>query len=1027
MTHPPTQPSLLPQPTGPASPTRSAASDGDIQPPPVPPLPEPPDAPSGSSDFADTSDPLDTLDPPDWGPDGMSDPDSWDPWDIPDPPVPPDPPDQAGQFGVPPAPPPPAAPPPAPPPVDPPPTAPPGADPNDSGLGRLLSDPARWYHAVTSWWAAALVVYGPALALTACAVTLAMTVLSWWTRLRRRRRFADGARWVTITPPAEVDPAGAERLWSTLHALARPRLTRLLKGQPHVVFEIHATAGQLLFGFWVPGTITPGRIEHAVRAAWPGAQAKAAKKVLPAPIPPAPAGRRLVIAAGRLTLARHEALPLRTDHKLDPLRAVLAPLQALHDHETGCVQVLARPVNGGRRVLSLRRAAHRLATRPSVAARDGLAGSSPWAHLAHTLLLQPLLAIVRELLDFITPTRLSTNSHSDHRAARDELHARRDENLALLNSPYHRDLVRAAGTKTTAAVRLWAVQTRYVTTAHVPDSITDAGHRRAQQAARGRAGTLAAALAGVLAGHNHLHRRPLRRTRQLAALQHRWIGRAQLWSTAELVALAHLPLDPHVPGLARTGAATIPPPPHIPTGTTRPTTNPPTQTTSPTTKSGSPDAVGNDPNPHTDPPQPDPANRGDTTDHHAHQAAVVLGDANTGPHRPIALPIADRRRHLCLLGANGTGKSTCICQQVLADAHARRAAILIDPKTDTVADIQHRLPDHAAERLVLLDPDAPGPAPVLNLLDPHDPVAVDNLTAILAHIYRRSWGDRIAEAFRIGALTTISRYHHLAHHNPHKPPRLPHLGDVMDLFTRESTRHLATEHLATSDDPIDRTLAGYWDSYELRTPAGREEISDKMVSKLRGLLLRRFTRDVLCGNGPTLDMAHQLDHGGLVLARLPEGVLGADTTRLLGSLLVAKAWQAVTARARQAEHERQPAALYLEEAHMFLTMHTPIETMLAQARAYNLAVILALQNLAQTASRELREAISTNVLHKMFYRLGVEDADYAQRHTQPHLTAYDLAHLDDYTAVVRMHPGGKDTPAFTLRTRPLPPINRTAA
>ena len=37
------------------------------------------------------------------------------------------------------------------------------------------------------------------------------------------------------------------------------------------------------------------------------------------------------------------------------------------------------------------------------------------------------------------------------------------------------------------------------------------------------------------------------------------------------------------------------------------------------------------------------------------------------------------------------------------------------------------------------------------------------------------------------------------------------------------------------------------------------------------------------------------------------------------------------------------------------------------------------------------------------------------------LTAHDLSHLDAYQAAARLVAGSAETPAFTLRTRPLPP------
>jgi hypothetical protein len=365
--------------------------------------------------------------------------------------------------------------------------------------------------------------------------------------------------------------------------------------------------------------------------------------------------------------------------------------------------------------------------------------------------------------------------------------------------------------------------------------------------------------------------------------------------------------------------------------------------------------------------------------------------------------------------------------------------VLIDPKTDAARDVDDRLDDTDRGRLVLIDPDAPTPVPLLNLLDPHDPVAVDNLTAVFASIYRRSWGDRIAEAFRMGCQAVIADYHHRVALETDKGPDaqvvpVPTLRDVLNLLTKPATRHRIVAALQDSasdrgaginagiDTDLNADIATYWAAFNNRSEAGQDRDSAAVLNKLRGLLMRdRFTRQLLTGIGPPLDMAAVLD-GGICLARLPEGLLGADTTSLIGSLLVAKVWQATTARARLREHQRLPAALYLDEAHRFLHLHTPIDTMLSQARGYGLGMVLALQNFAQLGTRELREGVSANTLHKLFFRLSPEDATYAERHTYPLLSAHDLSHLDNYVAAARLHPDGIDRPAFTLRTRELPAI-----
>jgi len=81
---------------------------------------------------------------------------------------------------------------------------------------------------------------------------------------------------------------------------------------------------------------------------------------------------------------------------------------------------------------------------------------------------------------------------------------------------------------------------------------------------------------------------------------------------------------------------------------------------------------------------------------------------------------------------------------------------------------------------------------------------------------------------------------------------------------------------------------------------------------------------------------------------------------------------------------------------------------------------MAHQNLAQLPP-DLREGISANARSQIIFSASPEDARVLERHTAPVLTAHDLSHLGAYQAAARLVAGRAETPAFTLRTQPLPP------
>ncbi len=339
----------------------------------------------------------------------------------------------------------------------------------------------------------------------AAAVIAAAAGRAWLLR-RRHARLARDARLVTLLPPPEVDPAGGQALWSNLTGLLRPPWRRLLDGQPHLAFEYAWSPAGVRISLWVPGTIPPGLIERAAEAAWPGTRTQ----VTPA-APPIAAGA--CAEAGQLRLSRPDHYPLRSDHDADPLRALFAAGAVLAAGDSALVQVLARPVTG-RRLLLARRAAAQL--------RGG----------------QPA-RLMSQLLDLLTP---GPAAPARPQAASQAYPDRAAEIRAILDKAAH---------------PRWAVAIRYA----VATAATGAPVPPPRQRLRGRAHALASAFA-LYTGHNQLVRRRLRRP--ASALNARRLGRGQLLSVPELAAIAHLPLDPAVPGLARAGARVVVPPPGIP-------------------------------------------------------------------------------------------------------------------------------------------------------------------------------------------------------------------------------------------------------------------------------------------------------------------------------------------------------------------------------------------------------------------------------------------------------------------------------
>ncbi|GGL12591.1 type IV secretion system DNA-binding domain-containing protein [Mangrovihabitans endophyticus] len=379
----------------------------------------------------------------------------------------------------------------------------------------------------------------------------------------------------------------------------------------------------------------------------------------------------------------------------------------------------------------------------------------------------------------------------------------------------------------------------------------------------------------------------------------------------------------------------------------------------------------------------------------------VLGVAQAGGHK-VALKAADARQHAHLIGSTGSGKSTLLANMILDDVHARRGVIVIDPKGDLINDLIDRLPAEAAgRRLYLIDPDQPAGA-TLNPLQGNDhDLVVDHIVSIFGKIFAKHWGPRIDDTLRMACLTLLRKANAT-------------LTLIPSLLQDKQFRAAFTADL---DDP--EGLLGFWQWFESTPPPLRSQVIGPVLARLRSFLTRPFVGQSIGAPRSTVDMRRVLD-GGILLARLPKGQIGEETSRLMGSFVLASAWQAATARTRTAEGSRRDAVAYIDEAHNFLNLPGSVGDMLAEARGYRFGLVLAHQNLTQMP-RDTQLALSANARNKVFFTCAPEDATQLAKHTLPELSDHDLSHLDAYQAACRLVVDGRETPAFTLHTLPPKP------
>ena len=84
---------------------------------------------------------------------------------------------------------------------------------------------------------------------------------------------------------------------------------------------------------------------------------------------------------------------------------------------------------------------------------------------------------------------------------------------------------------------------------------------------------------------------------------------------------------------------------------------------------------------------------------------VVLGaNEHRGRSRAVWFQQATRLRHMHVIGATGTGKSTLLLSLIAQDLAAGRGVGLLDPHGDQAIKMANTIPSHLISRLLYFDP-----------------------------------------------------------------------------------------------------------------------------------------------------------------------------------------------------------------------------------------------------------------------------------------------------------------------------------
>lgn len=384
---------------------------------------------------------------------------------------------------------------------------------------------------------------------------------------------------------------------------------------------------------------------------------------------------------------------------------------------------------------------------------------------------------------------------------------------------------------------------------------------------------------------------------------------------------------------------------------------------------------------------------------------LLLGEnRHAGKVMPVTLSPDQRSRHMYLIGASGTGKSTLLLNLIAQDIRSGQGIGVLDPHGDLIDAVLGLVPESRYDDVVLLDPSDDQFPVGFNILSAHSELERTLLASDLAAIFRRfstSFGDQMQAVLANAILAILEN---------------DRGGTLLDLRRFLTEKPFREEYLRSVTDPE----ISYYFTREFPLLKGSPQAP--ILTRLNTFLRPKPIR-YMVAQREGLDFTGIMNDGKIFLAKLAHGLIGEENSYLLGALLVTKFHQLAMGRQEMAAAGRRPYTLYIDEFHNFVT--PSVASILSAARKYRLGLVLAHQEMRQLWDQDaaVGSAVLTNPCTRICFRVGDWDAKKLAEGFSS-FNATDLQSLGVGEAICRVERAEHD---FTLATLPPPAVDPAIA
>ncbi len=361
----------------------------------------------------------------------------------------------------------------------------------------------------------------------------------------------------------------------------------------------------------------------------------------------------------------------------------------------------------------------------------------------------------------------------------------------------------------------------------------------------------------------------------------------------------------------------------------------------------------------------------------------------------IGLAQDERRRHIYILGATGTGKTTMLLSMIDQDIRNGKGLCVVDPHGDLIEDTLRCVPKNRVKDVIYFNPDDISYPMGINLLELSEGLSDEDalrekeyVAESIISLFHKIYSERYSGP----------RMEYILRNTIHTAFTVPNatLFTVYKLLINTSFRKSVTRNLA------DENLKDFW-RYEFAKAGDYQKV--KMISpitnKIGRFLFSPTAKRILGQEKSTINFSEIIDDGKIFLCNLSKGKIGEDNSEVLGVVIMAKLQLAALKRARIAMKDRKDYYLYVDEFQNFAT--EAFAQILSEARKYRLSAILAHQTTSQIKDKSLVNITLANTGTVICFRTAnPEDERLILPQFRPFINQGEIASLPSYHFYMRL-------------------------